>query len=165
LNQHFGSYLCKKRHQHFQQPTTRVSWVPLASARSAHVTSAPTNAHASSPGAMASEVPGVIPRARRAGSLRPCQAARGQLPEKRGPRPSGQVWQLVATPRQRPPLYNEGPQEDAVNCTSMQSTGHTEGSKRNRCAVCFRSIVCGNALGVVSTGGHHCFSKCEVFWE
>jgi len=74
----------KKIHQHFQQPTTRVSWAPLASARSAHGTASPTNAHASSPGAMACEVPGVIPRARRAGSLQPCEVVCGQPPEKRG---------------------------------------------------------------------------------
>ena len=164
MHQHFGSYLCKKDTSISSSPP-HVSPLPVHAARMLH--QPPPNAHASSPGAMACEVPGVIPRARRAGSLRPCQAARGQLPEKRGPRPParGQVWQLVATPRQRPPLYNEGPQEDAVNCTSMQSTAHTEGSKRSQCAVCFKTIVCGNAFGVVSTGGHHCFSKCEVFWE
>ena len=78
-----SSYLCKK-YTPAQQPTTRVSWAPLASAHSAHVTSAPTNAHASSPGAMACEVPGVIPRARRAGLLQPCEVVCGKPPEKRG---------------------------------------------------------------------------------
>jgi hypothetical protein len=89
LHQHFGSYLCKKKTPAF--PAAHHT-APLASARSAHVTSAPTNAHASSPGAMACEVPGVIPRARRAGSLRPCQAARGLTPEKRGPRGKCGSW-------------------------------------------------------------------------
>ena len=35
LESAFRQLLVQKRHQHFQQPTTRVSWVPLASARSA----------------------------------------------------------------------------------------------------------------------------------
>ena len=58
------------------------------------------------------------------------------------------MWQLVATPRQRPPLYNEGPQEDAVNCTSMQSTANTEGSKWSQCAVCFKPSCAETHLGL-----------------